>query len=219
MTMRQGAILVVEDDSRTRKWMCGAVTGIVEAGCVYEASTLAQAHMLISQHEFVLALLDIRLPDGSGVDLLRTLKARAEPPRCIMATAYDDDENLLAALRAGADGYLLKSEPAERFAAQLTRILDDEPPLSPAVARRVMLFFHRQGANEGAVLLSPRETEVLRHLALGQSNKIIARELGLSVHTVGDYIKAVYRKLEVSNRAGAAYEAVRRGLLDEDPSK
>ena len=116
---------------------------------------------------------------------------------------------------AGAQGYLLKEQPREQFVAGLQGILRGEPPLSPAIARRMITHFNSTGlaASGGDVALTARETEVLRLVAKGLTRGEIADQLALSRHTVVDYIKSLYRKLNVSSSAEAAVEATRRGLV------
>lgn len=205
-------LLVVEDNAENRLWLCEILNATFPDAVLYQAATLAQAYELVRQRPYYLILIDIHLPDGTGIDLVRHVRLGTDKPWCVMATAYDDDDNLFGALQAGAHGYLLKSDPAERITEQLLGILENSPPLSASVARRIMLHFHRSDTIEES--LSPREMEVLKLLTLGRSNKSIASALDLSIHTVGDYIKNIYRKLEVSNRAEATSMAIRKGLVD-----
>jgi DNA-binding NarL/FixJ family response regulator len=128
---------------------------------------------------------------------------------------------LFPALQAGAFGYLLKEQPAETLVAQLLRMAQGEPPLSPPIARRVLSHFARAEPAQQAQLrqvheevrLTERETDVLQRVAKGYTMPEIAEQFGLSRHTVADYVKQVYRKLNVSSRAEAALEAARRGLV------
>jgi DNA-binding NarL/FixJ family response regulator len=139
----------------------------------------------------------------------------------VVVTIYDDDEHLFPALQAGAFGYLLKEQPQQELVAQLLRMVQGEPPLSPPIARRVLSHFvtspqRRQAlmrSVEDEVKLTDRETEVLQRVAKGYTLPEIAQQFGLSRHTIADYIKQIYRKLNVSSRAEAALEAARRGLV------
>ena len=132
---------------------------------------------------------------------------------------YSDDASVFGALQAGADGYLLKSEPPQMLADALRRIANEELPLSPAVARRVLRYFR---ASPGADLLppdssnealTPRETEVLAAIGEGLSIQETGDRLGITYYTTNGYIKSIYRKLGIKSRAQAATEAQRRGLL------
>lgn len=216
-------VLIVEDHELVGQWLGEVVEAAFPGVQVARATTLAQARTYIKSERFFLALIDIGLPDGSGIDLIAEVFSDADH-ECypVVTTIYDDDKHLLAALEAGAKGYLLKDETQERLSAQLQGIIRGEPPLSPSVARRMLSFFRTprpypsssQGDDSSA--LTERETEVLQLLARGYSRNRIADEMGITANTVAGYVKAVYRKLDVSGRAEAAVRAVSLGLVDSD---
>jgi DNA-binding NarL/FixJ family response regulator len=137
----------------------------------------------------------------------------------VVVTIHDDDEHLFPALQAGAFGYILKEQARELITEQLQRISQGEPPLSPSIARRVMAYFQakakptQQAHLMPAVNLTDRESEVLLRVAKGYTLPEIGVQLGLSRHTIADYVKQIYRKLNVSSRAEAALEAQRLGLF------
>ncbi|ROH92032.1 DNA-binding response regulator [Stagnimonas aquatica] len=165
-----------------------------------------------------IALIDLGLPDGSGLDLLRALPAAAPGCVAVVTTIYADDAHLFPALRAGAAGYLLKDEPRERLESALRGILAGEPPLSPSIARRVLRTFAEaasapaQAAEEDAHL-SPRERETLMLIGKGYKLPEVAEALGITRTSAATYIKTVYRKLAISSRAEAALVANRLGLV------
>lgn len=179
-----------------------------------EASDVRSAHALCD-HALELALVDLSLPDGSGIEVIRKLKASQHDCMIIVVTIFDDDDHLFPALRAGAQGYLLKDEPPERLIRQLLVIRNGQPPLSPAIARRILDYFWRQdvGVDVDANSLTAREREVLSLIARGFSATESARLLGLSRHTIGDHIKNIYRKLAITTRAEAALRAKELGLI------
>lgn len=189
---------------------------------IFEAGRMRDA-MQILQHEPVdLLLVDLGLPDASGLELIRTLAEIRPHARSVVVTIFDDDDHLFPALQAGAFGYLLKDRPKIELRAQLRRIQDGEPPLSPSIARRMVQHFtHLRSAipsqsaqaPEDHIALTERESEVLQLVGKGYTLPEIAVQLGLSRHTVADYVKQIYRKLNISSRAEAALEAVRRGLV------
>jgi NarL family two-component system response regulator LiaR len=158
-------------------------------------------------------LLDLVMPRLDGVAALRRLRERAPEARVIVLTSFGDDERLFAALRAGAAGYLLKDvEPTELVRAIRTAHAG-QSPLSPAVAARVIDELAHGGARAGAVdELTPRELEVLRLIARGRSNKVIARELGVAEKTVKTHVSHLLAKLGLADRTQAALYAVREGL-------
>lgn len=186
---------------------CGEVR--IPEPVIHEAVHLEQARTLLAQHDVDLALIDIHLPDGSGIDLVKEISRHSPDTYCVIATVFSDDRHLFDALRAGAQGYLLKEQTSEQLARHLRGIVDDQPPLSPVIARRVLQFFCPPQGED----LTPRELEVLSLIARGLRLKDVAAELGISVHTVGDHVKNIYRKLQVDNRAEAALQAARRGLI------
>lgn len=166
---------------------------------------------------FDLALVDLSLGDGSGLEVIAQLAQRQ--PRCtvVVATIHDDDDNLFQALQAGAQGYLLKDHPTDWLALQLQGIAQGQPPLSPAIARRLLRHFHAPAAAQTpptppTPCLSARECEVLGLLAQGVRIADIGVALGISRHTVGDHVKNIYRKLNISSRAEAALQARSLGL-------
>ena len=187
---------------------------------ISESSRVHDALELISAVKFDLALIDLGLPDGSGVDVVTQLRDSQPDAQSVVVTIHDDDEHLFPALQAGAFGYILKEQPRELISEQLQRISQGEPPLSPSIARRVMAYFtaktkpHAGKAHAiPAVNLTDRETEVLLRVAKGYTLPEIGVQLGLSRHTIADYVKQIYRKLNVSSRAEAALEAQRLGLF------
>lgn len=163
-----------------------------------------------------LAVIDLGLPDGSGIDIIRATKAGYPDALVIVATIFDDDTHLFDAIAAGADGYLVKDAEISTLGRYLQRIHEGEPPLSPSVARRMMAHFRTTAAIAGAAQnetpLTAREGEVLGLLGRGLRTADVARMLGLSEHTVSSHVKSIYAKLNISCRAEAALEAARRGL-------
>ncbi len=212
--------LVLEDQPDTRAWMCEVMAAAFPAVPVAEAASLAEAQEWLLRRDggaAVVALVDLGLPDGSGVEFIRALVAAQPAAVIVVTTIFDDDEHLFDAIAAGAQGYLLKDHDADATVARLRRMEAGEPPLSPSIARRIMEHFRalppRPGALEPPVALTPRETEVLGLLGRGLRVAETARVLGLADHTVAGYVKAIYLKLSIASRAEAALEAQRRGLV------
>lgn len=158
-----------------------------------------------------LALIDLGLPDGSGVELIRHLKKHEPKTMNIVVTIYDDDHYLFSALAAGASGYLLKEHDKDLLANILKRIEHGEPPLSPSIAHRVLSHFHT--ASDTSNDLTARETETLTLIAKGLTVAEAAAQMKLSPQTVAGYVKIIYQKLHISSRAEATHEAIRRGLV------
>ena len=226
--------LVVEDLDEPRQWLVEllpqALPGLER---VDAAATLTEARALMAQRRYGLALVDWGLPDGTAESLIRDLAHAVPDAEVIVATIHDDDAHVFPALRAGATGYILKSQPRAVVVAQLQGIKRGEPALSPSVALRVLKHFRAPAAvnaSENAINsiavglvtapavtvfdqhLSHREIDVLRLIGKGYSAPEAARILTISAHTCSSYIRDIYRKLGISSRAEAALEASRRGL-------
>ncbi len=206
--------LIVEDMPESQQ-MLAEVAAAAFPGIAWMGVADVRSALACCGAGFDLALVDLSLPDGSGNEVIRRLARACPACTIVVATIFDDDEHLFPALRAGAHGYLLKDEPPELLAKQLLGIREGRPPLSPAVARRMLSHFREEEARQPdtKVALSPREREVLRQLARGISIAAIAQEMGISHHTVGDHVKNIYRKLNITSRAEAALQAKDMGLI------
>ena len=210
-------ILLLEDLPEIRAWIKALVLQVFPQASISEAAHVHDALELVSAVRFELALIDLGLPDGSGVDVVAALRESQADAQSVVVTIHDDDEHLFPALQAGAFGYVLKEQPREHFIEQLSRISQGEPPLSPSIARRVIAYFAAQARPQAnampRVQLTERESEVLLRVAKGYTLPEIGVQLSLSRHTIADYVKQIYRKLNVSSRAEAALEAQRLGLF------
>lgn len=208
-------VLIVEDHPETLVWL-GDLTREAFPGCeVAQATSVREG---LAQCEAVahdLALVDLRLPDGSGLEVLRKLRADGRDTVCVVATVMGDDAHIVTALSAGAQGYLLKDQSRDLLVRQLAQLAEGIPALSPTVARRIMEHFRLTGPCEQPDAdLSPREREVLGLIARGLRSSDAARVLGLAESTVTSHVKSIYRKLGINSRAEAALLATRMGLLE-----
>jgi DNA-binding NarL/FixJ family response regulator len=212
-------ILLLEDLPEIRSWLKVLVRQVFPQSLISEAARVHDALELITAVKFDLALIDLGLPDGSGVDVVAALRESQPEAQSVVVTIHDGDEHLFPALQAGAFGYLLKEQARELIAEQLNRMSQGEPPLSPSIARRVISYFAAQTRPQAQsrdmphVALSDRENEVLLRVAKGFTLPEIGVQLNLSRHTIADYVKQIYRKLNVNSRAEAALEAQRLGLF------
>lgn len=165
-------------------------------------------------------LLDMRMPGTTGIDVLQRLRAGGAPMPIAMLTTSTDERDVIASLQAGARGYLLKDMEPDELIAALKRIVGGEtlvaPELTGILARAVQGEAHSGGGKKALTDLTPREREILCLLADGQSNKVIARNLGISDGTVKLHVKAILRKLEVHSRVEAAVIAVEQNLCARD---
>jgi len=223
--MEPWRVLVVEDDAATRDFFAEAVQRedeLMLAGC---AGTVAQAMAwLAAPHEPLdVLLVDIGLPDGSGLEVIRRALRREPSCEALVISMFGDEENVLASIEAGAMGYIHKDSSPGDIAGVILEMKRGGSPMSPMIARRVLSRY--RGGREpqrplaapapapDAPALSPREQEVLELIARGFSYADIARLKELSIHTVQTHIKHLYAKLTVSSRTEAVYEATQLGLL------
>jgi DNA-binding NarL/FixJ family response regulator len=209
-------IVIVEDDPDVREHFIDIISRASDLDIAGVADCLAQARNLLELRP-ALFLIDIGLPDGSGLDFIPEIKASGDA-RILVVTTFGDRETVVSALGAGADGYLLKDSSPQVILEGISVTLDGGAPISAAAA--VYLLERLRG---GVALQAPigndekltsRETELLRMFARGSSYKEAARELGISPLTVGNHVKAIYRKLEVHSRGEAVYAALKSGKLD-----
>ena len=226
-------VLIVDDDPAMEAEAVAAVA-IFRGAAVRTARTIAEAERWIARVTFDLAIIDLGLPDGSGISLIQLLMRNTPPTAdihelttvCVARTVFDDDAHLFAALSAGAQGYLLKGETIATVQQRLHAAMLGEPVVSPAIARRVLAYFRGESPLRAAqppsrppmpaAALTVRETEVLRLLAQGNTIGEAGLSLGLSVNTVKTHVKNAYARLDVSSRLAAVDTARRMGILDDD---
>ena len=181
------------------------------------ASTAADARRLVDQRRPRVALVDYQLPDQNGVELVAALKADHPDLMAVMLTASTEDKVLLAAMDAGCSGFLTKDRAVREVVDAVLAAADGEALVTPAELARLLPRLSRREPMVGADL-TPRELQLLTHLARGQSNKAIAAELHLSVNTIRNYMQAVLAKLGAHSKLEAVSTAVREGLIDFNAS-
>ncbi len=206
-------LLIVEDVPEALVWLGDVAQKAFPGVAVGTARTVREAAARIGDGTWDMALVDLGLPDGSGLDIIRRLKAASPDTICIVSTVLGDDAHIVAALSAGAQGYILKGQPEAVVRRQLLQLQHGIPALSPAIARRIMEHFQRTGPVEGETqALTARETDVLTMVSKGFRNAEVAQALGLAESTIATHVKSIYRKLGISSRAEAALHAARMGL-------
>lgn len=208
-------LLVVEDAPDTAKWLGDRLRAVWGYNTIVDiAPTLRLARERLDRMAYEVVIVDLSLPDGSGIDLLREQQRCHNDTRFVVATIHDDDEHIFGALHAGAHGYLLKERPAADIENALRGLREGIPPLSAPVALRMMEFFAAPPLPDVAhAALTGREREVLAMIAQGMNVAEAASLLSLSVHTVRGYVKEIYRKLGISSRAEASLKASKMGLI------
>jgi DNA-binding NarL/FixJ family response regulator len=210
--MTPRCVLIVEDVPEALAWMTRVVLSAFPGCQVDEARSVREVESR-GQGNWDMALVDLGLPDGSGLDVIRRLMTLSPDMTCIVSTVLGDDAHIVAALSAGAQGYVLKGQPEPVVRRQLVQLQHGVPALSPTIARRIMEHFQRTGpVDNDAEALSAREIDVLVLLSKGLRNAEAAQALGLAESTIATHVKSIYRKLGISSRAEAALHASRMGL-------
>jgi DNA-binding NarL/FixJ family response regulator len=182
---------------------------------VGEAETGDQAVALAIELQPDVVLMDLQMPDGGGIEATRRIVAAAPTIRILVVTLFEDDDSVFAALRAGARGYVLKEADEDELIRAIRAVGNGEAIFSPAVAGRVLAYFAAPRPNpvtHAFPTLTEREREVLHLIARGQTNPVIARELGLSPKTVANHVSNIFGKLQVVDRAEAIIRARDAGL-------
>lgn len=207
--------LIVDDDPGIRQRLANLLQRIEAGVDIAVAGSLADARATLQSRSFALALVDIGLPDGDGCELVAWLHAHQPRTASLVVSAFGHDDVVLAALRAGAVGYLLKEREDIELELSLRSVQRGGAPIDPVIARRILALLPGTPgpATAGGLHLPEREREVLELMARGHSNREIGEQMTLSTLTVEGYTKSIYRKLAVGSRTAAVYEARNRGLL------
>lgn len=208
-------ILIVDDLPEARGLLANASEKAFPEATIEFADSLRAGRQAAENCQFDLALIDLVLQDGHGTELISNMVHLQPNCTLVVASVMGDDDNLFKALQAGAQGYLLKDLSPDHLIFQLSGIANGSLPLSPSIARKLMKYFQPSPGepSAGTAALSVREIEVLGYLAKGIRLVDIAKQLGISHHTVGDHVKNIYRKLNINSRAEAAIKAQGFGLL------
>jgi DNA-binding NarL/FixJ family response regulator len=211
-------ILIVEDDARLRAHVVGAFHAADDLEAIAEAGSVAEALPLLAKAPDLI-LLDLGLPDGSGVRVIEAVRQQLPACRVLVLTVFDDRASVLGTLKAGADGYVLKDSPTADVLAYVRSTLAGETPISARAASHLLSIVRDeppQPEPPAGSRLSPRERELLELLARGMSRKEAARSMGISPNTVAEYVQGIYRKLQVRSRGRAVFEALQAKLIDVD---
>ncbi|MGA2247627.1 MAG: response regulator transcription factor [Verrucomicrobiota bacterium] len=198
-------IAIVEDNKTIRESLAEFVQTDPECRCIYACATAEDALKQIPRHNPDLVLMDIQLPNLSGIECCAQLKQLLPAIQIIMVTVYEDTDRIFKALRAGACGYLLKRCAPEELVSAIREVRQGGAPMSREIARKVIASFQEPLAAAAEVEeLSPREREILELLAEGFPNKEIAGRVGVTDGTVRWHLRHVYHKLHVRSRTAAA---------------
>lgn len=221
-------VAVVEDDPAMLERLCQVVAGDARLLLAARLSTLREARAWLQTHACDVLLTDLGLPDGSGIDLIRECAVRHPGTDIMVISLFGDDQNVLAAIEAGADGYVLKDDDQPDVAQAILTLRAGGSPMSPLIARRLLRHVKLSAAPSvaapvdalaavpapgGTAVLTQRELDVLNLIARGYTYQECARLLRVGMSTVQTHIKSMYRKLAVNSRTEAVFEARLLGLL------
>jgi DNA-binding NarL/FixJ family response regulator len=218
--MKTIRVLVVDDHALFRKGVSGLLRGAEGFSVVGEAEDGREALAQVLALRPDVVLMDIYMPGMDGLEAAARIKAAAPATRIIVLTVSEEDQRLFEAIKAGAQGYLLKSVEPEELFRTLRGVVRGEAFVTPSMAARMLAQFTRSGSASGEAARAPlslREREVLRLLTRGAVNKEIAAALGISQNTVKNHLKSIMEKLHVENRVQAVACALRGGLVREPP--
>jgi two-component system NarL family response regulator len=206
-------VAIVEDHEKTREYLTALFGGSDGIELLGVFGTGQEALQSLPELLPDVLIVDINLPDMSGIDIIRVMRERAPRTEILVLTIHENREHLFLALQAGATGYLVKGTSSTEIINAVSMLMAGGAPMSPVVARYVIEEFHDvKGARESSAL-TKREREVLQGIASGFSEKKLADTLSLSPHTIHTHIKKIYRKLQVNSRAEAVLKARNKGIV------
>ena len=219
------SVLIVEDEPEFQRRFTNAVLLDPELALAGSAGTGRAAIAMLEAAPPDVVLLDLGLPDINGVEVIRHAMRQRRPCDVLVVSMFDDDQNVMDSIEAGAAGYLLKDSLPESIVASIQELRGGGSPISPGIARRILARFRltlapvrptaapARAPAPAASPLTERETELLRLTAKGLSFDTISELMGISPHTVVAHVRKIYRKLAVHSRGEAVYEATQLGLL------
>lgn len=216
-------VLIVEDDAQMRARYAQMLAQDPSFEVAASVGTAAEGMAMADQCKPDVLLIDLGLPDLSGIEVIRHASQNVPKCECMVVTVFGDEEHVLASIEAGAAGYLLKDASTEAFLDGIRELINGGSPISPIIARRLLKRFQAENAAPQAddaetggaagIALSAREKEILLLASKGFNYPEMGKLMGISPHTVTSHVKKIYRKLAVHSRGEAVFEANRMGLI------
>jgi DNA-binding NarL/FixJ family response regulator len=205
---------IIEDKRELREGLMMLINGTPGYRCSQTSRSMEEALTKVRLESPDVMLVDIGLPGMSGIEGMKILKERYPGLLVVALTVFDDDDNIFAALCAGASGYILKKTPPARLLENLKELVSGGAPISPEVAARVIKLFKNYTPAAGTkTRLTQQETEILKLLVEGHNYKTAAAELEITSNTVAFHLRNIYQKLQVHSKSGAVAKALRLGLV------
>ncbi len=219
-------VLIVEDDAAFRDRYLATLANDADFNVVASVGTAADGLAMLDLKKPDILLVDLGLPDQSGIEVIRHANKTLPSCECMVVTVFGDEEHVLASIEAGASGYLLKDASEDSFLSGIRELMAGGSPISPIIARRLLKRFHADASMaeptppssdivpvDSDVTLSEREREILHLASKGYNYPEMGKLMGISPHTVTSHVKKIYRKLAVHSRGEAVFEANRMGLI------
>lgn len=221
-------VILVEDEPATQDHMVRILESSTQLKLLGVASTVQDAYSLLFMTSPKVALIDLGLPDSSGIEVIEWLSKNKPDTECLVITAFGDEDHVVRSLEAGASGYLLKDYSNDELIEHILEVANGGSPISPLVARQLLFKIQQDKVIEDRHLqaktdldetrktysITDRELTVIQQVARGFNAQEIAGQMGISTHTVATHVKRIYKKLHVHSRSEAVYEATMLGLLD-----
>lgn len=218
-TTRHARVILVEDDASLRGYAQSVLAAAADIELVGVAECVAEGLALVGLGPD-LALLDLGMPDGSGIEVLAALRREVRACKVLVFTVFEDRASVINTLKAGADGYILKDTSPDQLLAHIRATIAGESPISARAASHLLSLVRDDPPEPDPAApvpqLSPRERELLEYLARGLGRKEAARVMGISPYTVAEYVQGIYRKLQVRSSGEAVFEAIQAKLIKLD---
>ncbi|UGQ45907.1 response regulator [Massilia endophytica] len=212
-------VAIVEDDLRFSAELAQVLQEAPDLRLAGSAETLAEGLALLERPPADVLLVDLGLPDGSGIEMIRSAAVKWPSCSIMVSTNFGDETHVMRSIEAGASGYLLKDSSPSRITEEIRSLASGGSPISPIIARQVLARFRQRSAAapqpEETSPLSAREKEVLDLITKGYTAQEIARLMQLSHFTVRTFVRRIYGKLKVTSKAEAIFEARSQGLLPD----
>ncbi len=208
-------LIIFEDNAKLRQSLEQFLDDGIQYRVLASYENCLYALEAVKEHRPQLVIMDIDMPGMSGVEGVKMIKEYDPGIKVVMYTVYDDNDNIFNCICAGADGYLLKQTPPYKLKESLKEAMEGGAPVSPVIAGKVYRYFQKQvlTSPKNDYNLSPRETDILQSLVKGNSYKIIASELFISIDTVKKHLKNIYMKLQVTSGTEAVAKALRDKIV------